>query len=349
MSQADQKTQAKASHLASKFGGGALAKQAAQRVRDERFEPGTTYICVFLDQTLPVDVTLHLQALQSRVAAAATSAHAASAPAHAAEAALLQEALGGPGPSHGCGATPPHVDGASANAGQNGTHGWASVQPAADGHRRLNSGRAARAPSSSAAGGSAGSGAGGGAGGGGGDMDEVLGVMEALGQPPALCAAQDEAGAGSSQGGPAAPAPSASSPVRPARRRAGAAASPAGAVAGAGGASGEEGAFYQSWRVRRHRPSSPDYRYSQPASEGAMVRWASWDHWSHSSRVWAVGGDPSLLLPAAQLAEGLPACSDLHACCTTNRAGAREAARVELRRGAPGAGTGALPAHGAAE
>jgi hypothetical protein len=117
-----------------------------------------------------------------------------------------------------------------------------------------------------------------------GDMEEILGVMEALGQQPNV-----DAGATSDSSAPPsagrtgaapsacrAPSHSAESPTRHARqKRAGGAVeqSPRAAAAAALGRD-EAGhdAFYQAWRVKQHRPSSPDFKYSQAASEGAMVR-----------------------------------------------------------------------------
>lgn len=109
--------------------------------------------------------------------------------------------------------------------------------------------------------------------------------------------------------GPGAPIHSSESPVRPARRQAaaaaaamdaeGAAAGPAGrqppaAVAAekqhqqqeqqqrgppGGGGADDGNTFYKTWRVRTHRPSSPDYVYSQPGSEGVMVRAGGCQAW----------------------------------------------------------------------
>jgi hypothetical protein len=100
-----------------------------------------------------------------------------------------------------------------------------------------------------------------------GGLDEIVGVMEALGQTTVASAESLE---------PGEPIHASVSPERPGRRRGSSAGRGAGAPAAAegGGHKGreeDEDAFYKSWRVRKYRPSSPDYVFSQPASKGGMV------------------------------------------------------------------------------
>lgn len=96
-----------------------------------------------------------------------------------------------------------------------------------------------------------------------GGMDEILGVMEALGQAPAPEQAGSDHGGGESGEQQQAPAPAPGHP-----------AAPAAAAAGTGGRdSGDRthDAFYRSWRVRRHRPGSPEHTFSQPGAKGEVV------------------------------------------------------------------------------